>query len=196
MLAGARNQDVVTPRWLLILLQQLVRQLLGPAAVLEDVCPLHAQLDALEPDFPWPTCAYVNPPYNNIAPFMERACHEQEQHRSKRAVFLVPARVNTMWYLHHIHGRHQIIPIHGEVQFEGRARKLPLPLCVLLVGFPPLPSPGLYIERPLDVLAQLEPHRTRQQMSHAEATRRMYVCIGRICKVATRKNVYVVVELN
>ena len=151
-----------------------MRQLLGPTAVLQDVCPLHAELDALEPDFPWPACAYVNPPYNNIAPFIERACREQEQHGSqKRAVFLVPARVNTLWHLHHIHGRHQVLIIHGEVQFEGRAKKLPLLLCVLLVGFSPLPSPGLYIERPLDVvLAQLEPHRARQQMCHAEATRR------------------------
>jgi hypothetical protein len=173
MFPGARVQDVVTPLWLLNLLQDITHRLLGPTAVLVDVCPLHATQDVLQPNFEWPNHAYVNPPYNNIAPFIERACEEVAQH-GKSAIFLVPARLNALWYLEHIHGRHPVIPIRGEVQFEQRKAKLPLALCVILLGFTSLPAAWSrgYIERPLDVLAQLEPHRKRQQLSHAEAQRR------------------------
>lgn len=135
-------QGWMTPR---AIAQQLVREfgltLDVAAADHNAVCPnfFTEDYDALtkrwctEPD----AGAFVNPPYNDIAAWLEKARVEVESGRCGRAVFLVPASVGTAWVTHAVQN-HEIHLFDGRIRFDlpadehlpekyrdGRARKSP-----------------------------------------------------------------------
>lgn len=79
-----------------------------------DPCPLgESQSDGTAPLFTnWGgRRVFCNPPYDNIAPFLERAPE------AELAVFLVPARTDTKWF-HNL-----VLPTVSEIRFiKGRLR--------------------------------------------------------------------------
>ena len=64
-----------------------------------DPCPLHAEHDALDPNFKWGERNFVNPPYSRKLKeeFVRRAIHEKNM--GKLCVMLLP--VSTSTYLFH-----------------------------------------------------------------------------------------------
>lgn len=137
-----RKQIVITPPWLL----QLLNNRYGP---LVDMCPdpRPVDFDSLDPKTVWGQQNYLNPPYNNIAPFIERAIQEWET-RKKGSIFLVPARVHSSWYLNFIHGKYQVIPLQGELTFTGYHNAFPFPVIIIVIG-PSHPHRYEYIQQPI-----------------------------------------------
>lgn len=147
---GVGSQCVQTPMWMWLQFQYTFGEL-------EDVCPIDPQHDALDTEtYTWPARAYCNPPYNNIEPFMYRACMEWH-HSSKRTVFLVPGRSNAQWYIRYVHALSCTVwPVKGNVRFHGHNSHLPENMVVIYVGrlepqYVRSLTPRCFLLRPLDV---------------------------------------------
>jgi hypothetical protein len=152
---GAALQDVVTPTWLLQVIQDVYRP-----EVPVDICPLHHTEDFFQkPLDQYPAVAYCNPPYNNIEPWITRALQAWEQY-GRRTCFLVPARTNQEWFMR-VYSRVdevECVFIHNEVRFQGHTGKLPGALVLLFVG-QAQPRRPRFCYRPLDVARLREPTR-------------------------------------
>ena len=92
---------------------------------------MRSEIDGLETD--WVGNIYINPPYSNIAPFIEKGIKELEKGNAKNLVYLIPIRSDTK-YWHNL-----IMPFASEIRFV-KARlnfnemKSPAPFpCVLVV---------------------------------------------------------------
>jgi len=133
-----------------MLLRQLVRQLLGPTAVLQDVCPLHAELDALKPG---------------------RLCLCEPAALQQHC--LLASNVPSSWFQHESTHCGTCTTFMNDTKsspstekFEGRARKLPLaPLRPPGWASLHCRTPGLYIERPLS------PHQGFKNLILSDTTR-------------------------
>lgn len=62
--------------------------------------------------------AYVNPPYGNIAPWVD-ACIRRAQRSLARAVMLLPARVDQRWFHAALAAGAEVVYIKGRVQFDA-----------------------------------------------------------------------------
>jgi phage N-6-adenine-methyltransferase len=78
--------------------------------------------------------AWLNPPYSQLGPFMERACREAEA--GLDVVCLVPARPETRWFWRYA-SRGLVLFIDGRVQFlaggKPGANTAPFPSCLVVL---------------------------------------------------------------
>ena len=80
-----------------------------------------------EAQIPWDgERVFCNPPWSNIAPFLEQAP------RAKLAVFLVPARTNARWFHRALELGAQVRFFLGRLKFQGGISNCPVD-CLLLV---------------------------------------------------------------
>lgn len=61
-----------------------------------DPCPLNATFDGLS--LSWNGNIFINPPYSNIRPFLEKGIAEVNCGNANVCVFLIPARTDTRWF--------------------------------------------------------------------------------------------------
>jgi hypothetical protein len=97
-----------------------------------DPCPLNPKptFDGLA--LAWPKTTFVNPPYSDVRPWIEKAVAEQA--RGKTVVMLVPARTNSK-YWHELVFPHctEIRFLQGNMKFQGHPGPgLPVPLVLLV----------------------------------------------------------------
>lgn len=79
----------------------------------DDPCPLYG-IGGLSRN--WNTNVFVNPPYSNIRPFLEKSIIELKSN-SNVIVFLIPSRTDTKWW-HEI-----VLPYATEIRFiKGRLK--------------------------------------------------------------------------
>jgi site-specific DNA-methyltransferase (adenine-specific) len=96
-----------------------------------DPCPLRSTSDGLLLD--WIGNIYINPPYSNILPFIEKGIAEIRKGNAQTLVYLIPIRSDTK-YWHNL-----IMPLAKEIKFvKGRLNfnesKSPAPFpCVLVI---------------------------------------------------------------
>lgn len=142
---GGRQQEVLTPIWLLDLIRnEFLKDWFDPCP-----SPRPDGYDSLEPSVKWGQRNFINPPFDNIGPFVERAIEEYKQHQSQ-TVILAPARVNRRWFLQHVYGKFETVLIEGELVFENHTSSLYGGMFLILIGFPNSPRPRV-IRRPIDV---------------------------------------------
>lgn len=144
-LGTERRQEVETPDWILA----LIAEHWGPKWF--DPCPYPRPkgYDSLDRKVKWGKLNYCNPPYNNIAPFVDRAIEETKQGHT--TLMLIPARLNMRYMAEKVWGEYEIIPILGEVRFKTYTNTLPGTL-ILIVFSPGSPYKyPRYIKRPIDV---------------------------------------------
>ena len=97
-----------------------------------DPCPLRSEVDGLLLD--WNGNIYVNPPYSNIEPFIEKGIHEIQKGNANKIVYLIPMRSDTKYW-------HNLIMKYGsELRFvKGRLNfnesKSPAPFPVVIIIF-------------------------------------------------------------
>jgi hypothetical protein len=154
-------QDIATPDWLVKLIAHHWGDFFDP-------CPLDATSDALADDFKWHKTNYVNPPYNNIPPWVRRA-HEEAK-RGNTTIMLIPSRQNIGYWVQFIEARAKVIPILGNVKFKGYKTHFPHAL-VLIVFAPNIPKRVML--EPTCIFRKIDVHRNavkRRVMkeSHAE----------------------------
>jgi hypothetical protein len=81
-----KHDDIATPPELLSVLNQEFHFDCDPA-------PFKSKIDGLSPNVIWGRMSYVNPPYSNIRPWLERGVQELKSGRS--SLFLIPLRPGT-----------------------------------------------------------------------------------------------------
>lgn len=97
----------------------------------DDACPLGGNTNGLMRE--WKSPCFVNPPYSDIYPWMEKAVLESRA--GKTVVLLVPSRTDTRWWHKHVLAEaHEIRFIKGRLKFGGAKTGAPFPSCVVVFG--------------------------------------------------------------
>lgn len=103
----------------------------------DDPCPLGGNVSGLLRE--WGSPCFVNPPYSDIGPWMERALLEAQA--GKTVVLLVPSRTCTRWWHDYALKATEIRFIRGRLKFGGAKTGAPFPSAVVI--FQPNPRrPG------------------------------------------------------
>lgn len=121
---GSRNTNTVaTPKWLYDALNAVHKFDFDP-------CPLNYTEDGLAME--WGSCNFVNPPYDSIRKWLEKAIHERDFWQRK-SVFLIPFRPSRKYWFDLCYPRaSQIMLLEGGVKFEGYSQNAPMPLAVVI----------------------------------------------------------------
>lgn len=104
-------------------------------AFADDPCPIGGTENGLLRE--WRSPCFVNPPYSNIRPWMEKA--RLEAGAGKVVVLLVPSRTCTKWWHDHAMKATEIRFIRGRLKFGGSKASAPFPSCVVI--FKPKDTP-------------------------------------------------------
>jgi site-specific DNA-methyltransferase (adenine-specific) len=97
-----------------------------------DPCPLNPKPTLNGLGLSWPKTTFVNPPYSDVRPWIEKAVAEQA--RGKTVVMLVPARTNSKyWHELVFPNSTEIRFLQGNIKFQGHPGPgLPVPLVILV----------------------------------------------------------------
>ena len=90
----------------------------------------------------WDSCGgwlWLNPPYNNITPWVAKAAATRESY----IAMLVPASVGANWWADHVDGRAHVLLLNGRLTFVGAKDPYPKD-CALLLYTPFILSHGGY----------------------------------------------------
>lgn len=70
-------------------------------------------------DKPWFGRVFLNPPYSDPGPWLEKACSEVESGRAALVVALIPCATETWWFHKFVWNRSELRFIRGRVRFHG-----------------------------------------------------------------------------
>ena len=79
----------------------------------------------------WDACGgwlWCNPPYSNIAPWVEKAANSVESN----IAMLVPASVGSNWWLDYVHDKAHVLLLNGRITFVGAKDPYPKDCALLL----------------------------------------------------------------
>lgn len=96
----------------------------------DDACPLAGEANGLMRE--WKSPCFVNPPYSDILPWMEKA--KLEADAGKTVVLLVPSRTCTRWWHEYAMKATEIRFIRGRLKFGGAKTGAPFPSAVVVFG--------------------------------------------------------------
>lgn len=68
---------------------------------------------------------WLNPPFDNIAPWAEKCATETATKRCAPILFLTPASVGANWFRDHVHGKARVLGLNGRIQFVGASDPYP-----------------------------------------------------------------------
>jgi phage N-6-adenine-methyltransferase len=94
----------------------------------DDPCPLGGTENGLLRE--WKSPCFVNPPYSDIYPWMEKAALESSA--GKTVVLLVPARTCTRWWHGFALKASEIRFIRGRLKFGTAKTGAPFPSCLVI----------------------------------------------------------------
>lgn len=89
--------------------------------------------------FPWHELKgnlFLNPPYNDIAPWAKKCAQEMQKPKVlfERILFLVPASVGSNWFADHVDPYAQVLFLRPRLSFDG---KNPYPKDTMLCNYDP-----------------------------------------------------------
>ena len=93
-----------------------------------DPCPPNPGFDGLSVE--WGKSNFVNPPYNQMARWVEKAY--QEHQAGKTVVMLIPSRTDTRWWHDFIMRANEIRFIKGRLKFDDQKNNAPFPSAVIV----------------------------------------------------------------
>ena len=96
-----------------------------------DPCPLKSVFDGLKID--WIGNIYINPPYSNITPFLEKGISEIRKGNADKCVYLIPIRSDTK-YWHNVVMKYasEIRFVLGRLNFNESKSPAPFPCAVII----------------------------------------------------------------
>lgn len=96
--------------------------------------PGGAREDSLSPDASWSDgylrWLWLNPPYADIAPWVEKAAAEAAL--GARIAVLVPLSADANWWADHVEGKARALAVAPRLQFVGAKDPYPKPIALLL----------------------------------------------------------------
>lgn len=102
------TDNVETPGWLMQFFDYL-----------HDPCPLNAEFNGLL--IPWKDANYVNPPYSNVMPWIEKALRERK-HYNRGTIMLLRADPSTAWYKLLMESDVHIAYFNERIQFKNKGK--------------------------------------------------------------------------
>jgi phage N-6-adenine-methyltransferase len=122
-----KNTDsYMSPEWILKMFEDY-----------QDVCPINdnPEVDALKLD--WANKIYVNPPYSNPLPWIEKAI--EEANKGKVIVMMLKVDTSTKWFRRIIESKAHILWLNGRIKYRRMDYKYhkptPVSFPVMLVTF-------------------------------------------------------------
>lgn len=97
-----------------------------------DPCPLRSKGDGLEID--WKGNIFINPPYSNVAPFLEKGVEELNKGNAKVLVYLLASRTDVKWFHKYIYNKPnvEIRFIKGRLHFGDSKNSAPFPSMIVI----------------------------------------------------------------
>lgn len=95
---------------------------------IDDACPFGGDRNGLMRE--WGSPCFVNPPYSDIEPWMEKAMLESKS--GKTVVCLVPSRTCTRWWHNYAMKASEIRFIRGRLKFGNAKTGAPFQSCVVI----------------------------------------------------------------
>ncbi len=97
-----------------------------------DPCPLDPQPKSNGLQIAWKKSNFVNPPYDKVGPWIEKAIKEATDFGNK-SVFLIPFRANTKYFTEMVFKWcTNLFVFSNRIIFEGYTAPLPLLMCVVV----------------------------------------------------------------
>lgn len=98
-----------------------------------DPCPLRSLTDGLDID--WIGNIFINPPYSNITPFIEKGLIELKKGNAKICVYLLASRTDTKWFHNYFYNQPnvEIRFIKGRLKFGESKNSAPFPSMIVIV---------------------------------------------------------------
>lgn len=93
-----------------------------------DPCPPNPTFDGLSIE--WGKMNFCNPPYSQIAKWLEKAWIERE--RENKTVMLIPSRTDTKWWHDYCMKATEIRFIKGRLKFNDSKNSAPFPSCLVI----------------------------------------------------------------
>ncbi len=78
-------------------------------------------------------CAWLNPPFKAVGPWMEKCCYESA--RGAKIISLTLSSLGSNWYRDHVEGQALSLILRERVTFEGCKDPFPKELMITLWGF-------------------------------------------------------------
>lgn len=80
--------------------------------------------------------AWMNPPYSEIAKWMEKAFQESKRHPHNPIVALVPARTDTKWWFNSVAASEaQVRFLKGRLRFGDAVNSAPFPSAIVIFNY-------------------------------------------------------------
>lgn len=134
-IGNREHNDIATP-------SELYKMLDDEFHFDHDPCPLHCSTDSLTKDSRWGACNFVNPPFNNIRGFLDKAVEQLLLHKAA-SVFLIPARLSTAYWNDYIYAHaSEIRFLKHFIAFEGYTKPHVMPVAIVLFGVGGAPDKG------------------------------------------------------
>lgn len=97
-----------------------------------DPCPLRSKEDGLEID--WKGNIFINPPYSNVAPFLEKGVEELNKGNAKVLVYLLASRTDVKWFHKYIYNKPNVEVrfIKGRLHFGDSKNSAPFPSMIVI----------------------------------------------------------------
>lgn len=103
-----------------------------------DPCPLHSTFNGLEIE--WRGNIFINPPYSNVASFLEKGLEEMDKGHANLLVYLVHARTDTRWFHNYIYdedtrkykNNSEVVWHKGRLKFSNSKNSAPFPSMIVI----------------------------------------------------------------
>ncbi len=138
ILFSHKSDDYITPDWLMDELKQEFDFELDACSTNDNPTALPSWFNKNEDGLTqeWGTTGfwtYCNPPYSEVARWVEKAYHEWH-FKGKSIVMLLPARTDTKWFHEYIYNKKgiEIRFIKGRLKFKGMKNSAPFPSMLVI----------------------------------------------------------------
>jgi phage N-6-adenine-methyltransferase len=84
----------------------------------------------------WFGRVWMNPPYSEVAEWMQKAYESVDRGDCERVVCLVPARTDTRWWHDWVAGKGTVMFLKGRVKFGDAKFSAPFPSAIIVYGWP------------------------------------------------------------
>lgn len=95
-----------------------------------DPCPINPKFDGLKEN--WIGRIFINPPYSNVAEWIQKGIIEMHKGNADLLVYLVPARTDTKWFHEKVYGKAELRFIKGRLKFGDQNNSAPFPSMLVI----------------------------------------------------------------